>query len=79
MASGNLWQLFRGITEQGAKQLATVIDHNQTSGKYTVTMQGGGNTIVQSNDSYALQSKVFIRSGEIVSAAPDLPYIEIEV
>lgn len=77
MASGNLWQLFKGITEQGAKQLATVID--QSGSNYTVTMQGGGNTIVQSNDSYALQSKVFIRSGEIVSAAPDLPYIEIEV
>ena len=77
MASGNLWQLFKGITEQGAKQLATVIDKQGSS--YTVTMQGGGNTIVQSNDSYALQSKVFIRSGEIVSAAPDLPYVEIEV
>ena len=77
MASGNLWQLFKGITEQGAKQLATVIDQSGTN--YTVTMQGGGNTIVQSNDSYALQSKVFIRSGEIVSAAPDLPYVEIEV
>ena len=77
MASGNLWALFRGVTEQGAKQLATVIAQSGTN--YTVTMQGGGNTIVQSNDSYALQSKVFIRSGEIVSAAPDLPYVEIEV
>ena len=77
MASGNLWQLFKNVTEQGAKQLATVIDKQGSS--YTVTMQGGGNTIVQSNDSYALQSKVFIRSGEIVSAAPDLPYVEIEV
>ena len=77
MASGNLWALFRGVTEQGAKQLATVIDKQGSS--YTVTMQGGGNAVVQSNDSYALQSKVFIRSGEIVSAAPDLPYVEIEV
>ena len=77
MASGNLWQLFKNVTEQGAKQLATVIAQSGTN--YTVTMQGGGNTIVQSNDSYALQSKVFIRSGEIVSAAPDLPFVEIEV
>ena len=77
MASGNLWQLFKNVTEQGAKQLATVIDKQGSS--YTVTMQGGGNTIVQSNDSYALQSKVFSRSGEIVSAAPDLPFVEIEV
>ena len=77
MASGNLWQLFKTVTEQGAKQLATVIDRQGSS--YTVTMQGGGNTIVQSNDSYALQSKVFIRDGQIVSDAPDLPYVEIDV
>ena len=77
MASGNLWQLFKGITEQGAKQLATVIDRQGSN--YTVTMQGGGNTIVQSNDSYALQSKVFIRDGQIVDQAPDLPFVEIEV
>ncbi|MGY8856852.1 MAG: hypothetical protein ACKVLO_05590 [Pseudomonadales bacterium] len=77
MASGNLWQLFRGVTEQGAKQLATVIDRQGSN--YTVTMQGGGNTIVQSSAAYELQSKVFIRDGQIVSEAPDLPFVEIEV
>lgn len=77
MASGNLWQLFKNITEQGAKQLATVIDRQGSN--YTVTMQGGGNTIVQSSAAYELQSKVFIRDGQIVSEAPDLPYVEIEV
>ena len=77
MASGNLWALFKGVTEQGAKQLATVIDRNGSN--YTVTMQGGGNTIVQSDAAYALQSKVFIRNGEIVGQAPDLPFVEIEV
>ncbi len=77
MASGNLWQLFKNMTEQGAKQLATVID--RTGSNYTVTMQGGGNTIVQSSAAYELQSKVFIRDGQIVSEAPDLPFVEIEV
>ncbi|WP_339726481.1 hypothetical protein [uncultured Psychrobacter sp.] len=77
MASGNLWQLFKGVTEQGAKQLATVIDRQGSN--YTVTMQGGGNTIVQSSAAYELQSKVFIRDGQIVSEAPDLPFVEIEV
>ena len=77
MASGNLWQLFKGITEQGAKQLATVIDRQGSN--YTVTMQGGGNTIVQSSAAYELQSKVFIRDGQIVDQAPDLPFVEIEV
>lgn len=77
MASGNLWQLFKGVTEQGAKQLATVIDRNGSN--YTVTMQGGGNTIVQSSAAYELQSKVFIRDGQIVAQAPDLPFVEIDV
>lgn len=77
MASGNLWQLFKNVTEQGAKQLATVIDRQGSN--YTVIMQGGGNTIVQSSAAYELQSKVFIRDGQIVSEAPDLPFVEIEV
>ena len=77
MASGNLWQLFKNVTDQGAKQLATVID--RTGSNYTVTMQGGGNTIVQSNAAYELQSKVFIRDGQIVAQAPNLTYTEIDV
>ena len=77
MASGNLWQLFKNVTKQGAKQLATVIDRQGSN--YTVTMQGGGNTVVQSSAAYELQSKVFIRDGQIVSEAPNLTYVEIEV
>lgn len=77
MASGNLWQLFKGITEQGAKQLATVID--QSGSNYTVTMQGGGVSMATSSAAYDIGNKVFVRDGEIVSAAPDLPYVEIEV
>lgn len=77
MASGNLWALFKGVTEQGAKQLATVTA--RTGSNYTVTMQGGGTTVVQSSGAYELQSKVFIRDGQIISDAPDLPYVEIDV
>ena len=77
MASGNLWQLFKNVTEQGAKQLATVIDRQGSN--YTVTMQGGGNTIVQSNMAYDVGAKVFVRDGEIFGIAPNLTYVEIEV
>ena len=77
MASGNLWALFRGVTEQGAKQLATVIDRQGSN--YTVTMQGGGNTIVQSSAAYEIGSKVFIRDGQIVAQAPNLTYVEIDI
>lgn len=77
MASGNLWQLFKNVTEQSAKQLATVIA--RTGSNYTVTIQGGGNTIVQSSADYVLQTKVFIQNGTITGQAPDLPYVEISV
>lgn len=77
MASGNLWQLFKDVTEQGAKQLATVIDRQGSN--YTVTMAGGGNTVVQSSAAYELQSKVFIRNGQIIGQAPNLSYTEIDV
>lgn len=77
MASGNLWQLFKNVTEQGAKQLATVID--RTGSNYTVTMQNGGNTIVQSSAAYEIGGKVFIRDGQIVAQAPNLTYTEIDV
>jgi len=77
VASGNLWALFKGVTEQGAKQLATVTA--RTGSTYTVTMQGGGTAIVTSPAAYDLQSKVFIRDGQITGEAPDLPYVEIDV
>ena len=77
MASGNLWQLFKNVTEQGAKQLATVIDRQGSN--YTVTMQSGGNTIVQSSAAYEIGGKVFIRDGQIVAQAPNLTYVEISV
>lgn len=75
--SGNLWMLFKNITEQGSKQLATVI--NRQGSTYTVTMQGGGNTDVQAAAAYELQSKVFIRDGQIVGQAPDLPFFEVDI
>ena len=77
MASGNLWALFKGVTEQGAKQLATVIDRQGSN--YTVMMQSGGNTIVQSSAAYEIGSKVFIKDGQIVAQAPNLTYVEIDV
>ena len=78
MASGNLWQLFKNVTEQGAKQLATVIDRQGSN--YTVTMQGGGNvSVATSSSAYDIGNKVFVRDGEIIGIAPNLPFVEIEV
>lgn len=77
MASGNLWQLFRGVTEQGAKQVATVLASNGNS--YDVQSMGGGVSVATSSAAYDVGAKVFVRDGQIVGIAPDLTYIEIEV
>lgn len=77
MSSGNLWMLFKGVTEQSAQQIATVLARNGSS--YDVQAMGGGVSVVTSSSAYDLQSKVFIRDGQIISKAPDLPYTEIDV
>ena len=77
MASGNLWQLFKSVTEQGAQQMATVLARNGNS--YDVQVMGGGISVANSNAAYDVGSKVFVRDGNIVGNAPNLPFVEIEV
>ena len=77
MASGNLWQLFKNVTEQGAKQIATVLARNGNS--YDVQSMGGGVSVATSSTAYDVGAKVFVRDGEIVGEAPNLTYVEIEV
>ena len=47
MASGNLWQLFKSVTEQGAQQMATVLARNGNS--YDVQVMGGGISVATSH------------------------------
>lgn len=77
MASGNLWQLFKNVTEQSAQQIATVLARNGNS--YDVQVLGGGISVATSSAAYELQSKVFVRDGQIIAQAPNLTYVEIEV
>ena len=77
MSSGNLWMLFRGMTEQSAQQIATVLARNGNS--YDVQVMGGGISVATSSAAYEVASKVFIRDNQIVGEAPDLPYTEIDV
>ena len=77
MSSGNLWMLFKGVTEQSAQQIATVLARNGNS--YDVQVMGGGVSVATSSVAYEIASKVFVRNGQIVDQAPDLPFVEIEV
>ena len=77
MSSGNLWMLFKGVTEQSAQQIATVLARNGNS--YDVQVMGGGISVATSSVAYEIASKVFVRNGQIVSEAPDLPFTEIDV
>ena len=77
MSSGNLWMLFKGVTEQAAQQIATVLA--RTGSSYDVQVMGGGISVATSSAAYDVASKVFIRDGQIVDQAPDLPFTEIDV
>ncbi|AAZ18876.1 hypothetical protein Psyc_1023 [Psychrobacter arcticus 273-4] len=75
--SGNLWMLFKGITEQSAQQIATVLARNGNS--YDVQVLGGGISVATSSVAYVVGDKVFVRDGQIVSQAPNLTYVEIDI
>lgn len=77
MSSGNLWALFRGVTEQAGQQIATVLARNGVN--YDVQSIGGSVSAATSSAAYEVGSKVFVRDGAIVGLAPDLPYVEIDV
>lgn len=74
---GNLWQLFKQLTDGEAKQLATVVSRSGTN--YTVQMAGGNMVDVVGQGAFEIDSKVFIKGGQIVGQAPDLTYFEMEV
>ena len=77
MSSGNLWMLFKGITEQSAAQIATVLAQNGSS--YDVQVLGGNISTANSTATYAVGARVFVRDGQITGEAPTLTYTEIEV
>lgn len=77
MASGNLWAIFKSITEQSATQIATILARN--GAVYDVRSMDGNISQAQSTAAWEVGSKVFIQGDKITGQAPDLPYTEIEV
>ena len=79
MASGNLWQLFKNVTEQPATLMATVLARNGSV--YDVEYIGGNISQVSYGGSnvFEIGSKVFVQDDKITGQAPELPFTEIEV
>lgn len=79
MASGNLWALFKSVTEQPATLMATVLARNGSV--YDVEYIGGNISQVSYGGSnvFEIGSKVFVQDDKITGQAPELPFTEIEV
>lgn len=77
MSTGNLWMLFKSVTEQAGQQIATVIARDGSI--YNVLTMDGNSMDVQGLGVYELQSKVFIQNSKITGEAPNLPFTEISV
>lgn len=79
MASGNLWALFKSVTEQPATLMATILARNGST--YDVEYIGGNISQVSYGGSNAFEigSKVFVQDNKITGQAPELPFTEIEV
>jgi hypothetical protein len=73
----NPFKRFQGLLHREAKQVATVSQVN-SDGTLKVDVFGGGSVIV-TGDGYLVGVKVFIQSGRVVSPAPTLTPVDIEV
>lgn len=73
----NPWKLLQGILPSDVMQVGTVVALNG-DGTSQVAMVGGGVIRVTGN-SFAVSQPVFVKDGQIVSAAPSLNIQSIEV
>lgn len=79
MASGNLWALFKSVTEQPATLIATVLASNGSV--YDVEYIGGNisQASYAGSSVFVVGSKVFVQDNKITGQAPELPFLEIEI
>lgn len=73
----NPWQRLRGLVPEDAMQVGEVLSVG-SDGTSVVALIGGG-SITASGDGYAVSARVFVKGSAIVSAAPALTPVDIEV
>lgn len=68
---------FLDLIPKTPRQVATIV--SGADGFYTAQLLTGQLIQVKSQSTFNLNTKVFVKDGIIETAAPDLPFIEIEV
>lgn len=73
----NPWQQFRNLLPGSPLVVGTVSAHN-ADGSSTIDLPGGG-SINAIGQTVAIGQKAFVRNGQVLGQAPDLPELMIEV
>lgn len=72
----NIWRQFERLLPSSPLLIGTVVaDHGD--GTLTVEFLDGG--LLRVTGQAAINSRVFVRGGEVVSAAPELTVVDIEI
>ncbi len=78
MTATNLYRALRDLLPEAPLQVANVTAVHPATGDSTVTWPGGAQQRVRGTGVPA-GSSAFVRAGVIEGAAPDLPFVTIEV
>ena len=78
MATVNPWKRFISLLPSGSRVVGTVTYVNTTSGISTVRLRNGSD-ITAFGVSVAAGNKCFVKDGQVVGPAPDLPQFDVEV
>jgi|GEM_PF-1757347 len=72
----NPWTLFQSFLPKQATVLGTVVTEH-TDNTLGIELLGGG--VLRITGTAAVGTRVFVRDGRMISEAPELPTVEIEI
>lgn len=78
MATVNPWKRFISLLPGGSRVVGTVTYVNTTSGITTVQLRNGSD-ITAFGVSVTAGNKCFVKDGQVVGPAPNLPQFDVEV
>ncbi|USE38689.1 hypothetical protein [Endozoicomonas sp. SCSIO W0465] len=77
MATTNIWQQFRALLPDDVRIVATITGNNGNGTSQAKLRNGSVITVM--GESVSVGEKVFIQSGEVKGAAPNLAQYDVEV
>ncbi|MFT0214076.1 hypothetical protein VQ643_15985 [Pseudomonas sp. F1_0610] len=78
MATVNPWKRFINLLPDGGRVVGTVVWQDKNAGITRVQLRNGTELSAQGVD-VEIGRKVFIKDGQVVGPAPELPQFDIEV